>query len=75
VLRAKCDSLGRDVIIWTSSIDGIQNTELGILVSYECICGQRGEMLTGAASPSQVGAHVDLAADRGRSVPGRRPAA
>jgi hypothetical protein len=74
VLRAKCDRLGRDVIIWTSNIDGIQNTDHGVLVRYECLCGQRGELLTGAGSPTRVGAHVELVADLG-SVPGRRPAA
>ncbi len=55
---AECERLGREVIIWTSSIDGIQNTENGILVHYQCACGASAEMLTGAASPVRVSLHV-----------------
>ena len=59
---AECDRLGRDVIIWTSSIDGIQNTENGILVHYRCGCGENAEMLTGAAAPVRVNVHIGAAA-------------
>jgi len=45
---AHCDHLDREVIIWTSSLDGIENTENGILVRYQCACGRPAEMLTGA---------------------------
>jgi hypothetical protein len=58
VFLAQCERLGREVIIWTSSIDGIQNTENGILVHYQCACGDDAEMLTGARSPVRVNVHV-----------------
>jgi hypothetical protein len=59
---AHCDQLDREVIIWTSSLDGIENTENGILVRYHCACGRPAEMLTGAASPVRVSVHVGAAA-------------
>lgn len=55
---AHCDHLDREVIIWTSSLDGIENTENGIVVRYQCACGRSAEMLTGARSPVRVSVHV-----------------
>jgi hypothetical protein len=60
MFRAHCDHLDRDVIIWSSSLDGITNTENGILVRYECACGRPAEMLTGAGSPVRVNVHVGV---------------
>ncbi|HLF60927.1 MAG TPA: hypothetical protein VI980_07105 [Acidimicrobiia bacterium] len=57
---AHCDHLDRKVIIWTSSLDGIENTEKGIVVHYRCACGRPAEMLTGAGSPVKVSAHVEV---------------
>ncbi|MEX1133930.1 MAG: hypothetical protein WED83_03690 [Acidimicrobiia bacterium] len=53
-----CDHLDREVIIWTSSLDGIENTENGIVVRYRCACGRPAEMLTGARSPATFNVHV-----------------
>jgi hypothetical protein len=56
---AHCDHLDREVIIWTSSLEGIENTENGIVVRYLCACGRHAEMLTGARSPANINVHVE----------------
>lgn len=55
---AHCDRLDREVIIWASSLDGIENTENGIVVRYRCACGRPAEMLTGARAPARLTVHV-----------------
>lgn len=55
---AHCDLLGREVIIWTSDLEGVENTENGIVVRYRCACGRPAEMLTGAQSPVKINVHV-----------------
>jgi hypothetical protein len=59
---AQCDNLGREVLIWSSDLQGIVNTDLGILVSYRCACGETAEMLTGSGSEVRLSVHLGQAA-------------
>ena len=59
---AQCDIIGRDALIWASDLQGILNTEAGILVRYRCACGGPAEMLTGSESGVRVSVHLGLAA-------------
>jgi len=40
VFLAQCDNLGREALIWASDLEGIINTEAGIVLRYRCACGQ-----------------------------------
>jgi hypothetical protein len=60
MFRAWCDRLLRDVLIWPSSIENISNTDRGILLTYQCVCGNHGHLLTGAASTRQSAGHSPL---------------
>jgi hypothetical protein len=42
MLRAHCPRHGTAVLITTSNIAGIDNTERGMVVHWRCSCGQRG---------------------------------
>lgn len=42
MLSAHCPRHGRTVLVATSSIDHIDNTEAGIVVHWHCTCGERG---------------------------------
>jgi hypothetical protein len=42
MLSAHCPRHGTNVLVTTSRIDGIDNTERGIVVRWHCTCGQRG---------------------------------
>lgn len=55
---AQCDHLGREVLIWTSDLHSIDNTEQGIVLRYRCACGGMAEMLTGSGSPVRVSVHL-----------------
>lgn len=55
---ARCDNLGRDALIWVSDVDSILNTDLGMIVRYECVCGEMAEMLTGSRSAVHVSLHI-----------------
>ncbi len=58
MFHARCDRLSREVLIWPAFVEGIENTDRGIIVWYECVCGQPAKLLTGARSPVQVSVHV-----------------
>ena len=53
-----CDRLGKEVMIWPSFIDGIDNTDHGIVVRYQCLCGKTAEMLTGSRAAHELAVHV-----------------
>lgn len=59
---AQCDIIGRQALIWASDLQGIVNTEAGIVVRYRCACGEPAEMLTGSGSDVRVSLHLGLAA-------------
>lgn len=59
---AQCDNLGREMLIWTSDLHSIDNTEHGIVLRYRCACGDMAEMLTGSGSPVRVSVHLGVAA-------------
>ena len=59
---AQCDNLGREALIWASDLEGIINTEAGIVLRYRCACGQPAEMLTGSGSDVHVSVHLGVAA-------------
>ncbi len=59
---AQCDNLGREALIWASDLEGIINTEAGIVLRYRCACGETAEMLTGSGSDVRVSVHLGLAA-------------
>ena len=59
---AQCDILGREALIWASDLQGILNTEAGLVVRYRCACGQIAEMLTGSGSDVRLSVHLGLAA-------------
>ena len=59
---AQCDNLGREALIWASDLEGIINTEAGIVLRYRCACGESAEMLTGSGSDVRVSVHLGLAA-------------
>lgn len=42
-----CPTHGGRVLIWTSQIEAIRNTDRGIEVVYHCTCGHGGVWLTG----------------------------
>jgi hypothetical protein len=42
MLRAHCPIHGRDVLIPTSRIQGIDNGDLAMVVRWRCSCGSRG---------------------------------
>jgi hypothetical protein len=48
VFRARCEVLGRDVLIWPSDLLGVHNTVDGISIHYTCACGEEAEIITGA---------------------------
>ena len=58
MFRAWCKKWEREVLIWASSLEGITNTDRGVVLSYKCACGDHAEMLTGAASPKTVVVHA-----------------
>lgn len=43
-----CEHLGEEVLVTTSDIRSIRNTDAGILVEYRCWCGRTGVLQTGA---------------------------
>ncbi len=59
---AQCDRLGHEALIWASDLQGIINTEAGIVLRYRCACGETAEMLTGSGSDVRVSVHLGLAA-------------
>ncbi len=42
MLSAHCPRHGRQVLVTTGQIDGIDNTDRGIVVRWSCTCGERG---------------------------------
>lgn len=45
-----CPGHGSRVLIFSSGVERVRNTERGIEVDYRCTCGWRGTWLTGRAS-------------------------
>ena len=62
MFHAPCDNLGRQVMIWTTDVKDIHNTEHGIAVHYRCACGQEAVMLTGVDVPVVTTHHLGQAA-------------
>jgi hypothetical protein len=62
VFLAQCDILGQEALIWASDLQGIINSEAGIVVRYRCLCGETAEMLTGSRSDVRVSVHLGVAA-------------
>lgn len=58
MFHVRCNRLDSEVLIWPAFVEGIENTDRGIIVRYECVCGRPAELLTGAKSPVQVSVHV-----------------
>ncbi len=58
MFRAWCDTWGKDVLVWPSSVEDIGNTDHGIVLDYRCACGHHGQMLTGTASLTTTARHV-----------------
>jgi len=58
VLHVHCDRLGKEVLIWPGSVQGIQNTEQGMVVTYRCACGDTAQMVTGKNARAELSAHV-----------------
>lgn len=42
-----CPTHDARVLIWTSGVERVRNTDAGIEVDWRCTCGQRGTWLTG----------------------------
>ena len=59
---AQCDIIGQKALIWASDLQGIVNTEGGMVVRYRCACGRPAEMLTGSGSDVRISIHLGLAA-------------
>ena len=62
VFLVQCDIFGQEALIWASDLQGIINSEAGIVVRYRCVCGQSAEMLTGSRSDVRVSVHLGVAA-------------
>lgn len=60
MLHVHCDRLGQEVMIWSPSVLGVSNTDMGIVVTYKCACGEMAQMLTGAAAPGEISQHVSV---------------
>jgi hypothetical protein len=46
------------VLIWYSSIIAVDNTAEGILLTYQCACGEVAQMLTGARVAAEKTSHL-----------------
>lgn len=56
---AACDAR---TMIWPSLVDGVRNTDAGVLVAFHCAAGHRGVLLTGRhAEDREAAVIVDLA--------------
>ncbi len=55
---AWCDTKNQNVLIGPSYIQGLTNTEQGMILSYICDCGELGQMVTGAATDQTVSGHT-----------------
>lgn len=60
MMAVHCERLDREVLIWTHAIAGIDNTEHGVVVTYQCACGEMGQVLTGSRAKQEVSAHVTV---------------
>jgi hypothetical protein len=58
MLAVHCARLDREVLIWTNAITGIDNTDHGVVVSYQCACGEAGQLLTGTRAKFEASAHA-----------------
>ena len=58
MFTAWCKRLDKQVLIWPRSLQGIDNTEQGIVVHYVCACGEHAEMLTGAKTDADFTVHA-----------------
>lgn len=56
-----CARHGARVLIFSSGVERVRNTDKGIEVDYRCTCGHRGTWLTGRTSSATRGA-ADAAA-------------
>lgn len=55
---AWCDTRIRSVLIGPTQIQGLSNTEQGMVLSYLCDCGAHGQMLTGSATGESISGHI-----------------
>jgi len=58
MFRAWCNKWERDVLVWPSHIEGMANTDRGIVLNYQCVCGNHGQMQTGAGSHKTLTGHI-----------------
>lgn len=47
MMAVYCDELNRRAIIDLDSVEGVAGTDGRLSVTYRCVCGQRGRLLTG----------------------------
>jgi len=47
MMAVYCDDLNRRVLLGVSSLSTVAGDDGRLSVTYECICGQTGRMLTG----------------------------
>lgn len=60
---AWCEAKKQNVLIGPTSLQGITNTEQGMILSYVCHCNERGQVVTGAATGQTVGRHTTRASE------------
>jgi hypothetical protein len=62
MLLARCGILGREVLIWASDLEGIINTDDGMVVRYRCACGELAETLAGPHASVTANLHLGVPA-------------
>lgn len=78
MFSVRCPRHGAEVLLSSTNIEALHNTEAGIVVHWRCRCGARGVQVTGVSAPSgpamrgTANANADVTA--GADVTGtRRP--
>ena len=59
MFKAWCHTANRQVLIWSSSLRGIENTEAGMVLYYRCACGEDGVLITGKEGGGDVAGHLE----------------
>ena len=47
MLAVYCDELNKQVMLDLNSVAGLEGEDGCLTLSYQCLCGQRGRLLTG----------------------------
>lgn len=66
-----CPAHGTRVLIWSSGVEAVRNTDDGIEVDYRCTCGHRGTWRTGRRRSEA--ARLTIARDAGAEYGIMRP--